>query len=266
MDLRGRCSPVGNVIADGQGPLNNGVKDENSERSLELFLKIGLDEKTAWNTIANNKVTANLNAVIQEAAVIDGCSRVVGNLLYMIKTPAQLEAAFSFFGNIGPDKFPVKEFEEACGVGVEVCAEEIECIVTEVFEENKGAILEQRYRTNDMMIQTLKLKSSILIILKKLSNGWAGSPSSSLPLRITYSSDYFQDLYDLAVELICRGHAYVDPQTPEEIKEYQEKKMSSPRRDRPIAESLKLFNEMKLAMIDKGKATLRMKQDMQSEL
>lgn len=54
-------------------------------------------------------------------------------------------------------------------------------------------------------------------------------------------------------------------QTPEEIKEYREKKMNSPWRDRPIAESLKLFDEMKRGMIEEGKATLRMKQDMQSD-
>lgn len=41
--------------------------------------------------------------------------------------------------------------------------------------------------------------------------------------------------------------------------------MNSPWRDRPIAESLKLFDDMKLGLIDEGKATLRMKQDMQSE-
>lgn len=54
-------------------------------------------------------------------------------------------------------------------------------------------------------------------------------------------------------------------QTPEEIKEYREKKMNSPWRDRPIAESLKLFDEMRRGMIEEGKATLRMKQDMQSD-
>lgn len=54
-------------------------------------------------------------------------------------------------------------------------------------------------------------------------------------------------------------------QTPEEIKEYREKKMNSPWRDRPIAESLNLFDEMKRGMIEEGKATLRMKQDMQSD-
>ncbi|MQL98503.1 hypothetical protein Taro_031212, partial [Colocasia esculenta] len=85
------------------------------------------------------------------------------------------------------------------------------------------------------------------------------------PFKVTYSSDYFQELYDLAVELIRNGRAYVDHQTPEEIKEYREKMMNSPWRDRPIAESLKLFDEMRCGLIDEGKATLRMKQDMQSD-
>lgn len=53
-------------------------------------------------------------------------------------------------------------------------------------------------------------------------------------------------------------------QTPDEIKEYREKMMNSPWRDRPIEESLKIFDEMKRGMIEEGKATLRLKQDMQS--
>ncbi|CAA7032255.1 unnamed protein product [Microthlaspi erraticum] len=85
------------------------------------------------------------------------------------------------------------------------------------------------------------------------------------PFKITYTSDYFQELYDLAVELIRRGHAYVDHQNAEEIKEYREKKLNSPWRDRPVEESLKLFDEMRLGMIEEGKATLRMKQDMQND-
>lgn len=44
-------------------------KDENSEKTLQLFLKIGLDERTAKNTIANNKVTNNLTAVIHEVSL-----------------------------------------------------------------------------------------------------------------------------------------------------------------------------------------------------
>ncbi|KAF3431890.1 hypothetical protein FNV43_RR26626 [Rhamnella rubrinervis] len=414
-------------------------KDETSdkEKNLELFLSIGLDERTAKNTIANNKVTANLLAVIHEAAVTDGCNRTVGNLLYTvatkypanalvhrpklveyivsskIKTSAQLEAAFSFFSTTGPENFKLNEFEEACGVGVEVSAEEIEQTVKKVFEENKEVILEQRYRTNvgDLFAHVRKKhpwadpkivkqlidaklfellgertaadnekvpkkkkekpakveekpvatpeqppedinpfvifpqpeenfkvhtevfysdgsilrccnKKELLEKHLKLTGGkvltrFPPEPNGYLhighakamfidfglakdrgggcylryddtnpqaekkeyidhieeivkwmgwePFKITYTSDYFQDLYDLAVELIRRGHAYVDHQTPDEIKEYREKKMNSPWRDRPIAESLQLFEEMKQGIIEEGKATLRMKQDMQSD-
>nr|CAN77709.1 hypothetical protein VITISV_017112 [Vitis vinifera] len=145
----------------------------NDETPLDLFLKIGLDERTARNTIANNKVTSNLTAVIHEAAVTDGCSRTIGNLLYTvatkfpanalvhrptllqyivsskIKTPAQLEAAFSFFTSTGSENFQLNDFEEACGVaGVDVSAEDVERTVNEIFEENKSTILEHRYRTN----------------------------------------------------------------------------------------------------------------------
>ena len=61
------------------------------------------------------------------------------------------------------------------------------------------------------------------------------------PARITYSSDYFPQLYDLAVKLIRSGLAYVDHQTAEDIKksrDYKEgEKTASPWRDRPIEES-----------------------------
>ncbi|KAM5559620.1 hypothetical protein ABKV19_021003 [Rosa sericea] len=65
-----------------------------------------------------------------------------------IKIPAQLDAALSYFANTGPENFKTTEFEEACGVGVEVSEEEIKQSVNEVFEQNKSAILEQRYKTN----------------------------------------------------------------------------------------------------------------------
>ncbi|KAF5183264.1 glutamine--tRNA ligase [Thalictrum thalictroides] len=157
------------------------IKDDNDKR--ELFLKIGLDEKTAKNTVANNKVTNNLIAVINEAGVIDGCDKTIGNLLYTvatkypanalihrpalleyivslkIKTPAQLEAALLFLGRIASEKLEMKDFEVACGVGVEVSTEEIELSVSNVFEEKKDTILAQRYRTNvgDLFAQLRKL-------------------------------------------------------------------------------------------------------------
>ncbi|MCO5601875.1 hypothetical protein L7F22_056001 [Adiantum nelumboides] len=85
------------------------------------------------------------------------------------------------------------------------------------------------------------------------------------PFKVTYSSDYFQELYDLAVELIKRGYAYVDHQTPEEVKGSRESKTESPWRNRPVTESLKLFDEMRRGLMEEGKATLRMKQDMKSD-
>ncbi|KAH9618629.1 hypothetical protein KSS87_021707 [Heliosperma pusillum] len=148
------------------------MASKSSENAADLFLKIGLDERTARNTIANSKVTNNLLAVIHEAGVTDGCNRTTGNLLYtvatkfpanalvhrpvlaeyvvssQIKTPAQLDAAFTFFSNVGPEKFDSSDFEKACGVGVEVSNEEVERIADEVFEESKVTILELRYKTN----------------------------------------------------------------------------------------------------------------------
>lgn len=410
------------------------------EKCLDLFLKIGLDERTAKNTIANNKVTTNLTAVIHEAAVTDGCTRTVGNLIYTVatkypgnalphrptlleyvvsskvKTTAQLDAALSFLANTGSENLDVNKFEEACGVGVEVSTEDIKKAVNEVFEENKASIIELRYRTNvgellghvrkrlpwadakavkqlaDAKLyellgdkteadnekpskkkkekpakvedkaapiatpekppeedlnpflifpspeENLKVHTEVPFsdgtILRccntkalldkhlkatggKVLTRFPPEPNGYLhighakamfidfglakdrdggcylryddtnpeaekkeyidhieeivqwmgwkPFKITYTSDYFQELYDLAVELIRRGCAYVDHQTPEEIKEYREKKLNSPWRDRPISESLNLFEDMRRGLVEEGKATLRMKQDMQSD-
>ncbi|XP_020572531.1 glutamine--tRNA ligase [Phalaenopsis equestris] len=405
---------------------------------LDLFLSIGLDKRTAENALVNPKVTSNLTAVIKEACVVDGCSKAVGNLLYTvatkfppnalkhrptlleyivtlkIKSSAQLDAAFTFLVNVGPDNYQLKDFEEACGVGVEISLEEVKSAINAVLDENMDAILDQRYRINvgnlcgqvrkkqpwgdakivkevidarlneilgektaDDDIKPLKKKKEkpvkdqpgnagtavplpeeelnpFLIFPQPeenskvhteifFSNGeiWrAHNPKEMLekhlkitggkvftrfppepngylhighakamfinfglaaernglcylrfddtnpeaekkeyidhiqeivqwmgwqPFKVTYSSDYFQELYDLAVVLIKKGLAYVDHQTPEEVKEFREKKLNSPWRDRPISESLKLFDDMRRGLIEEGKATLRMKQDMQSE-
>lgn len=46
--------------------------ESGAHEALDLFLKIGLDERTAKNTVANNKVTANLTAVIHEVCIFGG--------------------------------------------------------------------------------------------------------------------------------------------------------------------------------------------------
>ncbi|KAL1675433.1 tRNA synthetases class I, catalytic domain-containing protein [Schizophyllum commune] len=88
------------------------------------------------------------------------------------------------------------------------------------------------------------------------------------PWKITYSSDYFQQLYDLAVELIRRDKAYVCHCTQEEIKQARgEKTGQKPKacvhRTRPIAESLKEFEAMKDGKYRPKEANLRMKQDLE---
>ncbi|KAJ2931698.1 hypothetical protein H1R20_g5399, partial [Candolleomyces eurysporus] len=86
------------------------------------------------------------------------------------------------------------------------------------------------------------------------------------PWKITYSSDYFQELYDLAVELIKRDKAYICHCTQEEIKVDRGEKKGQPRpcihRDRPIAESLAEFENMKNGKYKPKEAFLRMKQDL----
>lgn len=77
------------------------------------------------------------------------------------------------------------------------------------------------------------------------------------PCKITHSSDYFDQLYEWAVQLIKKDLAYVCHQKSEEIKGFNPP--PSPWRNRPIEESLQLFEDMKNGKIDEGDATLRMK-------
>lgn len=77
------------------------------------------------------------------------------------------------------------------------------------------------------------------------------------PYKITHASDQFDKLYALAVELIKRGKAYVCHQKTEDLKGHNPP--PSPYRERPIEESLKLFEDMRKGKFDEGEATLRMK-------
>ncbi len=84
----------------------------------------------------------------------------------------------------------------------------------------------------------------------------------------TYSSDYYQVLYDYAVRLIEQGLAYVDSLSMEEIRAYrgtlQEPGHESPYRNRPISESLSLFARMKAGEFADGSHVLRARIDMNS--
>ena len=85
--------------------------------------------------------------------------------------------------------------------------------------------------------------------------------------RFYYASDYFEDMYNYAVELIKKGLAYVCELSPEQTREMRGSvgvPARSPYRDRPIEESLDLFSRMRAGEFENGKMTLRAKIDLAS--
>ena len=83
---------------------------------------------------------------------------------------------------------------------------------------------------------------------------------------VHYASDYFGKLYEYAQVLIKKGKAYVDDQTPEEIRatrgDFTTPGTNSPYRDRSVEENLRLFEEMKAGKYKDGEKVLRAKIDM----
>ena len=93
------------------------------------------------------------------------------------------------------------------------------------------------------------------------------------PYKITWSSDYFNELYELAEKLILKGLAYVCFCTPEQVRAHRGiKEDGLPGGERTACEhrsqtpekALELFREMRDGKYSKGEATLRMKQDLQN--
>jgi glutaminyl-tRNA synthetase len=86
--------------------------------------------------------------------------------------------------------------------------------------------------------------------------------------QLCFASDYYERLYQFALELIDKGLAYVDELTPEEMREYRgtltEPGKNSPHRDRPASENRELFERMRAGEFKEGEYTLRAKIDMAS--
>ena len=84
--------------------------------------------------------------------------------------------------------------------------------------------------------------------------------------RLYFASDYFDDLYVMAVELIRIGRAYVDELSADEMREYRgtltEPGRESPYRNRSVEENLALFEKMRVGGFKEGEAVLRAKIDM----
>ncbi len=86
--------------------------------------------------------------------------------------------------------------------------------------------------------------------------------------QLCFASDYFDQLYQMALQLIKTGYAYVDSQNAEEIRQSRgtltEAGQNSPYRERSVDENLQLFEEMRTGQHDNGSLVLRAKIDMAS--
>ena len=109
-----------------------------------------------------------------------------------------------------------------------------------------------------------KEKSEFVESIKEDVN-WLGADYED---RLYFASDYFDKMYEIAVELIKKGKAYVSDLTAEEMREYRgtlkEPGKNDPNRDRSVEENLRLFTMMKEGAFKDGEKTLRAKIDMAS--
>ncbi|HEJ9629626.1 glutamine--tRNA ligase [Proteus sp. GOKU] len=117
-----------------------------------------------------------------------------------------------------------------------------------------------RFDDTNPVKEDIEYINSIQKDVQWLGFQWEGS--------IHYSSDYFDQLYQYAIELINKGLAYVDELSAEEIREYRgtlkEPGKNSPYRSRSVEENLALFEKMRAGGFEEGKACLRAKIDMAS--
>lgn len=123
--------------------------------------------------------------------------------------------------------------------------------------EKYSGICNLRFDDTNPQKEDVEYVDSIMEDIKWLGFSWK---------NVFYASDYFQDLWDFAVRLIKEGKAYVDEQTSEQIAEQKgtptQQGIASPYRDRPIEESLSLFEKMNSGELPEGSMVLRAKIDM----
>jgi glutaminyl-tRNA synthetase len=100
---------------------------------------------------------------------------------------------------------------------------------------------------------------SIMADVRWLIDGWADKNIGGAPL---YASDYFDKLYEYAVDLVRRRKAYVDDMSPEQTDEYRRTGKESPFRNRSVEENLDLLGRMKAGEFADNTHTLRAKIDM----
>lgn len=124
---------------------------------------------------------------------------------------------------------------------------------------NYGGICNLRFDDTNPVKEDVEYVDSIMEDIQWLGYKWA---------NIYYASDYFQQLWDLAIRMIKEGKAYVDEQSAEDIAKQKGTPSvpgtESPFRNRPIEENLQLFQKMSNGEIAEGAMVLRAKIDMAS--
>jgi len=123
-----------------------------------------------------------------------------------------------------------------------------------------GGACNLRFDDTNPVTEDVEYVDSIQADVKWLGFSWED--------RLFYASDYFQQLYDCAERLINDGRAYVDDQTPDDIRRNRgtltEPGTDSPNRTRSAAENLDLFRRMRAGEFPDGSRVLRAKIDMAS--
>lgn len=123
-----------------------------------------------------------------------------------------------------------------------------------------GGKFNLRFDDTNPSKEEVEYVESIIEDVRWLGANWEG--------RLFYASDYFEQLYDYAIQLIKKGKAYVDDLSADEIREYRgtltQPGKESPYCERSIEENLDLFQRMRAGEFPDGAKVLRAKIDMGS--
>ena len=126
--------------------------------------------------------------------------------------------------------------------------------------EDYGGLTNLRYDDTNPVKEDVEYVDAIKEDIHWLGYDWGD--------REYYASDYFEPLYEMALQLINKGLAYVDELNADEMREYRgtltEPGRNSPWRDRPVEETLDLFKRMRAGEFPDGSKTLRARIDMAS--
>jgi glutaminyl-tRNA synthetase len=134
------------------------------------------------------------------------------------------------------------------------------CLNFGIADENKGGLCNLRLDDTNPTKEEVKYVEAIKEDVRWLGFDWKD--------RMYYASDYFEQMYQYAIQLIKKGKAYVCDLSADEIREYRGTLTgpgrNSPYCGRPVEENLNLFERMKAGEFPDGSRTLRARIDMKS--